>query len=253
LTARRWIVGATLVALLVLGVLLFRQPQAMVAPGPVIPAHAPIAQNCMACHAPFRGAQADRCTSCHKPAEIGLRTTEGLPVSHPAVAGRTRTASGFHQALAEPNCMACHTDHSGPQLVRTPKARFSHDLLRADVRGQCSTCHIAPADTLHRSFSPVGMMAQCSSCHQTKAWTPASFDHARFFPLTGPHDLPCKSCHLTQNLKQHSCTSCHEHEIGRMRALHAEEGIRNIANCVSCHRTGRAEEREGGGERGDED
>jgi hypothetical protein len=89
LTARQWIQGAILLALLVLGILLFRHPQAMVAPGPVIPAHAEIADNCLACHAPFRGARTDRCTSCHIPAEIGQRTTRGLPVGHPAVDGRT--------------------------------------------------------------------------------------------------------------------------------------------------------------------
>jgi hypothetical protein len=149
--------------------------------------------------------------------------------------------------------MACHADHSGPQLVRRPKSSFSHGLLRANMRGQCSSCHVAPADTLHRGLGQGAMTAQCSSCHQSSAWKPASFDHARFFLLTGPHALPCNGCHLTQNFKQATCTSCHAHEIGRMRALHAEEGIGNIANCVACHRTGTAEGGEGaeGDEEGD--
>ena len=48
-------IGAALLAVIAL---CFIWPQTMVAPGPVIPAHAAIAQDCFSCHAPLRGASA---------------------------------------------------------------------------------------------------------------------------------------------------------------------------------------------------
>ena len=232
-----------LVALAVIGVLIFTHPEPMIAPGPVIPAHGQIATDCFACHAPLRGATAERCIACHAVAKIGLVTSKGQPIlHHPGFSSAAKPARvGFHQALAEPDCMACHTDHANPALTRRPQSGFTHALLRADVRGTCSSCHTAPDNSLHRS-----QKAECSACHRTSGWKPASFDHSRYFPLTGDHRLPCSSCHLTPNFKSYSCTSCHEHNPARMQAVHAEEGIRNLANCVRCHRNGTAEEGEGG-------
>lgn len=248
---KRSLRAIVLVALAVIGVLIFTHPEPMIAPGPVIPAHAEIAANCFACHTPLRGATSERCTGCHVVAKIGQLTSKGKPIRHhPGFSSAAKPARiGFHQALAEPDCMACHTDHASPALTRRPQSGFSHALLRADVRGKCASCHTAPDNSLHR-----GLKAECSTCHRTSAWKPASFDHSRYFPLTGDHALPCSSCHLTANFKIYSCTNCHEHNLARMRAVHAKEGIRNISNCVRCHRSGTAEEGEGrGGREGDED
>jgi hypothetical protein len=41
------------------------RPEPMLAPGPVKPAHAAIADDCFACHMPFKGAVAERCITCH--------------------------------------------------------------------------------------------------------------------------------------------------------------------------------------------
>lgn len=98
----------------------------------------------------------------------------------------------------------------------------------------------------------MGLKLPCAQCHQPRAWKPATFDHARYFPLTGDHNVACVTCHLGQNYRQYTCTGCHEHERNRMIAVHREEGIRNIDNCVRCHRGGTAEgdegEREGEGD-----
>lgn len=157
----------------------------MIAPGPLIPAHAGITANCFACHAPFRGVSAARCMACHKLADIGRRTTKGTPVDDKAM------AIGFHPALIQPDCMACHSDHSGPRLVKASTPRFAHTVLRPDMRNQCASCHRAPQTALH-----VQAGRNCAACHTQAGWKPATFDHARFFALTGPHKASCATCHV---------------------------------------------------------
>jgi hypothetical protein len=220
--------------------IIFVWPQYMVAPGPLIPAHAAIAKDCFACHAPLQGASAARCISCHKIADIGLRTTAGVAL------GTGRAA--FHQSLSQPDCMACHTDHSGPALVRRPGPSFAHDQLRDTVRQQCARCHRAPPTVLH-----AGAGANCAQCHKQTAWKPATFDHARLFALTGPHAAACTTCHIGGDHARYTCFGCHQHQPDQIRARHAREGIGNTANCVRCHRGGAGGDRENEGHgRGDD-
>ena len=121
---------------------------------------------------------------CHAVATIGLKTSRGQPLA------RTRPGPAFHQALTTTDCLACHTGHAGPRLSHLSGPRFSHDLLKPGIRPLCATCHVPPDNALHR-----GVQGNCSSCHTPRAWTPATFDHQRFFPLTGPHNARCATCH----------------------------------------------------------
>lgn len=223
-----WLIAVNLCALIALS---FAWPHLMIAPGPLIPAHAGVTRNCFACHAPFKGASASRCATCHKIADIGIRTTRGAPVA------RKGKAIAFHQSLSQPDCMACHTDHSGPQLVQASQQSFAHMLLRPEIRGQCATCHRAPQTPLHAQAG-----RNCGACHSSSAWKPATFDHSRFFALTGPHNVSCTTCHTGGDLKRNTCFSCHEHQPAQIRAEHAEEGIRNIENCARCHRSGSSDD-----------
>lgn len=236
--SRRWALIIIAGNLLALAMLVFIYPQHMIAPGQVMPAHAAIADNCFACHAPFQAASPPRCIACHAVADIGVRTTKGKPLTHFGV------KQSFHQSLRETDCMACHTDHAGPALTRRVAKPFSHSLLRLDIRGQCATCHKAPANAFHRDLT-IG----CSQCHSSTAWKPARLDHDRYFRLDGDHRAPCATCHTTPNYRQYTCYGCHEHKEVQIRAEHAEEGIRNIGNCVRCHRSANSEGQEGGKDR----
>jgi hypothetical protein len=236
---RRWALALIALNLCALIGLIFVYPHMMVAPGPLIPAHAKITNNCFACHAPFRGASAERCTACHKVADIGIRSTSGAP-RPPA-----RRGIAFHQSLAQPNCLACHSDHREPRLTRAAGPTFAHTLLRSDVRNRCEACHRAPVTALHRQVGE-----SCAQCHTTAGWKPATFDHGRFFALSGPHNASCTTCHVGGNLARYTCFGCHAHQPGAISARHAEEGITNIANCARCHRSGAGEEGGEGGEGG---
>ncbi|MBS1142548.1 MAG: Cytochrome c, class conserved region, partial [Proteobacteria bacterium] len=81
--------------LIVLAILAFVYPHLMVGPGKLIPGHSKLETDCFACHAPFSGATTERCTTCHKPEEIGKLTTLGQPIQKPL------TSTPFHQKLVK--------------------------------------------------------------------------------------------------------------------------------------------------------
>ena len=234
---RRWlllIIGANLAALVGL---VFAYPHLMVAPGPVMKAHAEVATDCFACHAPWRGASAALCIDCHALPDIGLRTTKGvaLPAKGPK--------ASFHQDLIEQDCMACHSDHQAPRLTQRQRKPFSHALLRQAVQDQCDSCHKAPADSLHRQIT-----GNCQSCHGQEAWKPATFEHAEFFVLDRDHDTTCVTCHQNNDYRRFTCYGCHEHTPANIRAKHEKEGISDFGNCVECHRDPGVEPDERGGQ-----
>lgn len=208
----------------------FIRPHEMVSPGNLIAAHSGLESNCFACHAPFQGANAKRCTTCHVVTDIGLRTSKGVAIL------QTERRPAFHQALTEPNCIACHSDHSRPMLAKAGAVRFDHALLKVAARANCQSCHTAPRDEMHR-----GQTLGCSTCHQPVHWKPATFDHSRYFLLDRDHNAACTTCHLGGRYEQYTCYGCHEHQQAKIIAEHREEGIVNIQNCVRCHRSARGE------------
>lgn len=273
---RRWLLLVIGFDLLVLLGLAFVYPNLMISPGPLTPAHAALANDCFACHAPLRGAATDRCVACHAVTDIGRLTTTGIPI--PPKAGRLP----FHQALVRLDCMACHTEHAGVKLTQPPHPVFTHALLDSSIRRRCASCHAPPDNPLHRqvgndcvqchapehwkpaafkhSMLAVDMQQQCAACHAppkdalhrqisgncqqchgTTQWKPATFDHARYFPLVGEHNAPCATCHVGGNFSRYTCYGCHEHTPAKIQAEHREEGIRDTTDCVKCHRRGDAE------------
>ncbi len=225
---------ALAVGLVAIAILTFTYPQFMVAPGKLIPAHQQLDSNCFACHAPFRGATSERCIVCHKPADIGRFTTAGKIISAP------KKSVPFHQQLINQDCLACHVDHIGVTRLK-PKRFFDHALLKMDARDRCEACHTRPADALHRQIS-----GNCGQCHNQNRWIPAAFDHEKYFVLDRNHNTRCITCHVGNNYRRYTCYGCHEHTPENIRSEHAEEGIRNVDNCVECHRSGDEDDIRGG-------
>jgi hypothetical protein len=244
-TALRVFVAVALATVLVAVV---RDPHAMLAPGPMVAGHEGVANDCLGCHELGRGVPAAKCAACHAPARIGLFTTAGAPIAR-----ESKTLIGsFHTQIRERDCLACHTDHIGPAGGRAGR-RFTHEMLEPAARSACGSCHRAPADGLHR-----GVTGSCATCHKTDRWSPATFAHEKYFVLDRDHASTCATCHPGNVFERYTCYGCHAHTEAGMRGKHAEEGIRDLANCVRCHKS--AAEREGGerggregGERGGED
>ena len=239
---RRWVWILVSLNLALLIALIFLFPHLMVSPSQVVNAHADIATDCFACHAPLRGASAARCINCHALPDIGLRSTKGTPLA------RKTMKVSFHQDLLEQNCMACHTDHTGPKLLQENRKSFSHALLRSNVRTQCQSCHRAPTDKLHTKIT-----GNCSQCHAQKAWKPASVDHQQSFVLDKDHNVACVTCHVNNDYSRYTCYGCHEHTAAKILREHRDQGIRDLNRCVHCHRSADGETGETGERRQDDD
>lgn len=211
--------------LIAIAALTFAYPHLMVAPGKLIPGHKQLEADCFACHAPLTGASSARCITCHKPADVGRLTTKGLPIV------KKLTSTTFHQELISQDCVECHSDHAGVRRYHL-QGSFNHALLKKETRDQCQTCHKSPKDALHQQIT-----GNCLSCHTQDKWTPASFDHNKYFVLDRDHNTRCATCHVNNDYRRYTCYSCHEHTPANIRRKHIEEGIRQFDNCVECHRS----------------
>ncbi|TAJ55236.1 MAG: class III cytochrome C family protein [Nevskiaceae bacterium] len=235
----RWLWRAVVLGLVAVLALLFLRPEPMLSPGAPMRAHQDIGGDCFACHTPLLGVRAERCLSCHALDRIGLFTSKGRPI--PA----DKSRPPFHQKLSEQNCTACHGEHQGADAKRALRT-FSHQMLQPGLRSQCASCHARPEDALHRQVGET-----CAQCHGQTAWSPATFEHDRYFLLDRDHNVACATCHVGQNFSRYTCYGCHEHSPAGIRAEHEEEGIRDFQRCVKCHRG--ADEGEAHGRHGDDD
>jgi hypothetical protein len=269
-----------IVLLTVYGALVLWIPEVTVSPGDVIEGHEKIANDCTACHSPFRGTPATKCITCHELEVIGLLTTAGAPIK--AAEG----GPSFHQDLIEPACTRCHSDHFGADRPGA-SVIFTHELVRNHVLSTCGKCHDAstPQDILHRQVGddcdschgfeawtpatfehetlPIDQQKACVSCHEAstpkdvlhrqvgddcgschgfEAWTPATFEHEKYFRFDRHHPASdCMSCH-PDALDRYTCYGCHEHSVRNIAREHREEGIADFEDCVECHRSGDEDE-----------
>jgi hypothetical protein len=215
------------VNLMVLAVLTFVYSHLMVG-------HKQLDADCFACHVSFTGASSPKCVSCHKSADIGRVTTKGLPVAKPL------TSTPFHQELVSQDCVACHSDHAGVKRYRL-QGYFDHALLKKATSDQCQNCHKSPTDALHKQIT-----GNCGQCHSQQKWTPATFEHDKYFVLDRDHTTTCVTCHVRNDYSRYTCYGCHEHTPANIRREHVDEGIRQFDDCVECHRSADEHDIKGG-------
>jgi hypothetical protein len=141
---------------------------------------------CYACHQKddeHAGKFGQDCGACHKPAGWKPATFD-----HNLSAFKL---TGAHVSVA---CEKCHVNNvfKGTSQV-------------------CSGCHADPA--FHLGLFKA---QECSTCHNTGAWSPAIFNLAHPEPATGEGGsginhggAACRDCHTT-NLMAATCTKCHD-------------------------------------------
>ena len=226
----RWLKNLLWLNMGVVTVLSFIYASLMISPGHLVDGHKELEMDCFACHTLFLGAADDKCIDCHKVKDIGILTTKGKPVVKKA--GKTPVA--FHQKLTGQECVACHSDHQGIAIYR--KAfKFSHALLDEQTRKDCVACHAKPKDPVHKNAS-----TDCTQCHTTKAWKPASFKHEL---LPKAELQKCNSCHkaVTPKDKLHktSSTQCWLcHKTDKWKPLEFKHDLMpkaELQNCAQCH------------------
>jgi len=219
-----------------LAALVFIWPELMVGPGKLIPGHKALEGDCFACHTPLTGASSARCVSCHKPADIGRLTSAGVLLVRPVV------KAAFHQELIMQDCVACHSDHAGVKRFARQR-QFDHTLLKKTTRDQCQACHKSPTDSLDQQIT-----GNCLQCHTATKWTPATFDHNKYFVLDKDHNVSCATCHVRNDYSRFTCYGCHEHTPDNIRRKHIKEGISKFDDCVECHRSANEDDIKGRGD-----
>ena len=179
---------------------------------------------CETCHlAPlYREKTSTRCVTCHRRDDIhkdGLgdkcdkcHSAKGWKTSRFDHTADTRFALRDKHASAK--CDACHKDKG----------------MVAKVSMVCYSCH----EKDDRQKGHKGRYGEkCETCHNAKAFKPATFDHGRdtTFPLGGKHDkITCDTCHreaLYRTKMGKECYTCHKKDD-----IHFETyGL----DCQRCH------------------
>jgi hypothetical protein len=166
-------------------------------------------QDCAACHAKddaHQGKFGTDCGGCHTPDDWKKASFD-----------HSKAAFQLTGAHANVECTKCHVNNV---FKGTPQ--------------QCVACHGDPP--FHAGLFPT----DCAACHTTQAWSPAQFNQAHSFPLNHGEGGggACQTCHPS-SLQTYTCYGCHEHNPDQIAARHLEEGIRDFADCIRCHPTGR--------------
>jgi hypothetical protein len=203
---------------------------------------------CMSCHGDgvYKGKSTD-CYSCHKSNYDGT--------TNPAHA-----SLGYSTA-----CASCHNTTSWDG------ATFNHNttpfpLTGAHVNVPCASCHIGGVyqgtstdcyschktdydGTNNPAHAGAGFPTACVTCHNTTAWTGATFNHdTPYFPIySGTHNgrwSACSDCHTNPaNYAVFTCLSCHPHS-DQAQTDGNHSGVSGYhydsASCYSCHPKGRA-------------
>ncbi len=236
------------------------------------PAHraAGLGTNCIQCHTPTAlgwptgfdhsttgfaliGAHATTpCTQCHAGGRFKNTPTQCdnchdaqfLATSNPS-----HTAQGFSK-----DCQSCHTSLAW-QPATFDHSKTNFPLTGAHIGVVCASCHTtmpyasAPTTCVgchQRNYNATtnpphtGFSTDCTTCHSTSAWQPATFDHAKSsFPLTGAHaSVPCTSCHANNNFTSAptACVGCHQADFNAAATPpHAAAGF--SSDCTTCHTT----------------
>ena len=238
---------------------------------------------------PLTGAHATiACTTCHINNNYNLTTPPnacGNSGCHLTTWQQTTNPNHSAAPTVFPvaNCSTCHTtttwttatfDHSTTGFPLTN----SHQLAPAGKVTACTDCHINNNYTLttppnacgnsgchlttwqqttnpvHSSAGAPFAAANCSTCHNTIAWTTAAFDHSTTgWPLTGSHQMSpagkvnaCTDCHVSNNYTFTSantdCYGCHKTAWQSTTTLGGSVPNHVAANfptpmCLSCHDT----------------
>jgi hypothetical protein len=155
------------------------------------------------------------CTQCHNTtAWMGANfdhATTGFPLT------------GAHTAL---QCAQCHTNGN-------------YKLTSANTA--CVGCHLKDFQgTTNPNHVSNGFPQTCEQCHNTTAWTAATFNHNNTgFPLTGAHtSVQCVQCHVNNNynLTSAACVNCHLKDFqGTTQPNHVQANF--AQTCQQCHST----------------
>ncbi len=204
---------------------------------PLTGAHTTVA--CASCHSSGYTNTATACYSCHQ--------TNYQSTSNPS-----------HTALALPtDCSTCHSTDPGWTNAKFTIHSNYYVITGAHTTLSCDNCHngnynTAPAtcygchttdynNTNNPPHKSAGYPTDCTQCHTQTTWTPSTFNHTTYFPLSGSHNVSCAKCHTTiSNFGIFSCTAtCHSQSSTDSNHRGVKNYVYSSTSCYGCHPTGR--------------
>ncbi len=205
---------------------------------PLTGAH--IGVDCIDCHsAGYEGTPTD-CAACHQ-----LDFDQAINPNH--------------QALnLSIDCMTCHTTEAGwnPATFDIHNQFYELKGAHAAVANDCVDCHNGDynntpntcagchTEDYNQTTNPDHKAAQfpleCESCHTETAWTPSTFNHDQYYPLTGEHKVienDCVACHQGDyENTPNTCVGCHQQDFDE--TVNPNHRVLNLTtDCTTCHTT----------------
>jgi hypothetical protein len=218
---------------------------------------------CKTCHSDHKGRDLKSTDFDHKTFEHNKKTDFTLRGKHEKAACDKCHVSGKKFREAAQECNSCHKKddkHKGQLGAKCAdchtetdwkEAKFDHETTKFSLTGKhtdakCVDCHKDNQykDTPKNCYAchkkndeQKGHKGQygekCDTCHTTKAFKPANFNHdvdTKFVLKGKHHNVACKDCHTgnlyTQKLGQ-ECISCHKKDDKHKESLGT--------NCAACH------------------
>jgi len=201
--------------------------------------------NCSDCHTDPNNFGTFECITCHE------HNKSSMDSEHGGINGYQ------YNSLA---CFGCHP-------TGNDEGGFNHSTTNFPLTGShtsasCSDCHTAGYSgtsmecvSCHQNdyngvtnpnHSSAGFSTECSDCHNTTGWKPATYDHdAQFFPIySGKHNGEwnvCTDCHTDpNNFGVFECITCHEHNQQDMNNEHRNVSgyVYQSNECLACHPAG---------------
>jgi hypothetical protein len=201
------------------------------------------------------------CTDCHINNSYTLNSTLCYSCHQKDYAGTTNPA---HQAAGFPTtCELCH------DTTVWTDSTFNHNNTTFPLTGShtvpprvCTDCHVnnnyttlpitcvGCHQTDYNNTTNPGHLAQpqffpttCQTCHNTTAWTGATFNHTQYTPFPTNHgnaNNVCSTCHINSNdYSVFQCTGCHGgNNSNNFQHDHVSGYVYNSINCYQCHQNG---------------
>lgn len=196
-----------------------------------------ITTECIDCHANGYAGTPTICFECHTP-DYNQTTNPNhvlIDISNDCETCHT-TAPGWQPALFD-----IHNDYyvlTGGHL--TPLCVDCHIDGYTVTPTTCFECHTEVYNqTTQPNHVEIGFTTECEECHTTApGWTPTTYNHDEFYPLTGAHITTlCIDCH-SQGYEgtPNTCFECHESDFNQTtNPNHLDTGLSN--ECQECHTT----------------
>ena len=192
--------------------------------------------SCATCHQSGFANTPTKCDGCHHEAYVGVKDPNHLASAFPTECQVCHNTTAWSPAAIDHNL----TSFPLTGAHRSADCASCHRSGYTGTPSACYSCHqdkyAAVTDPNHQTGN---FNHDCTQCHTTTGWKPASFDHSQTaFALTGAHvSVSCSLCHSSgYTATPTACYSCHQSNFAAVKdPNHATSNFNH--DCTQCHTT----------------